>query len=97
MKKHILATALAAAASALSAVSGPTHGEAADAPEKPHVVINCQNGYKRGDRPGEIIRGWTCQEHWTTARETKVPADVERPALGGVDPSLAEPSLAPGR
>jgi hypothetical protein len=97
MKKRILATTIAVAASALGAVSDPTPGEAADAPEKPHVVINCQNGYKVGDRPGEIIRGWTCQEHWTTARETTLPADTERPVLGAIGPTLTEPPSTSGR
>ena len=28
--------------------------------------IDCQNGYKYGDHPGEIVRGWTCQYHGLT-------------------------------
>lgn len=28
------------------------------------AVIECQNGYKYGDQPSQLVRGWSCHERW---------------------------------
>lgn len=34
------------------------------------TVIECHNGYKDGDTPGAIVRGWICHQRWLPADRT---------------------------
>ena len=65
MTKNITTLVHAVAATGLLLGAYTTvHAETSEGARRFH--IDCQNGYKSGDHPGEIIRGWTCQYHGLT-------------------------------
>jgi len=64
MTKQITALIRAVAAMGLLLGAYTAHAETGEGAGRFH--IDCQNGYKYGDHPGEIIRGWTCQYHGLT-------------------------------
>ena len=62
MTKQYMYLFAAAAATALL-LGSYTTARAETREIAPSFHIDCQNGYKFGDQPGVIIRGWSCQYH----------------------------------
>ena len=62
MTKQYMYLFAAAAATALL-LGSYTTARAETREIAPSFHIDCQNGYKFGDQPGVIVRGWSCQYH----------------------------------
>jgi hypothetical protein len=84
MTRTILATLVIAGA--MGGVSGLRSATAADAGAvAPQLKVDCWIGMKFGDKPGELIRGWTCHRQDRPAAQQALAADTHPVPTGKSD------------
>ncbi len=89
MTKHYTHLFAATAATALL-LGAYTTARAETGEGAPRFHIDCQSGYKFGDHPGEIIRGWTCQYHGLREPASSAQTDMMGAALDhGMTPAAS--------